>query len=177
MTTTPEEGASEDPTMPTSHTTSRRLRGTWRRMLARVYFGQAAAGASDYARALVPTIGESHARPGEYVQEARRLQVWVLEVMTAAVLVERANGASWAQVAAAFGYDEDFVRGRWAPVEQAWLDGENVQLGDELVIDSFIDAPTSHAEATKAAELLDMWVRRENPSHARPFTDGLPDRQ
>lgn len=154
------------------------LRGTWRRLIARVYFGQAAAGASDYARALVPTHGEEHMRPGEFILQARRFALWSHEVTQSAVLLERANGATWAQIAAAFGYEEEFVKARWAPVERAWLEGSSTsELAEGITVESLVEAPTGRAEAIKLAEKLDAWVKQvaETEPNTRPVSDGLPD--
>jgi hypothetical protein len=157
---------------------TQRLRGTWRRLLARVYYGQAAAGASDYARALVPTRGEEHMRPGEFIQQARRFNLWAHEVMQSAVLLERAYGASWAQVAAAFGYTEDYVKARWEPIEQAWLDGSVAELAEGLTVESLVEPPSTRGEALKIAEQLDQWVRQGAGGQCpedNPVSRGLPD--
>lgn len=135
----------------------------WRRPASRVHFSTAAASASDYARALVPVIADDQATPGEFVQRARRLRVWAMEVMTAAVLAERAHGATWQQVAAAFGYETEFVRARWEPVERAWLQGRRPDL-DGLDVGS-LDPPLSDADARKAAEQLDQWCERQGAPH------------
>jgi len=48
---------------------------------------------------------------------ARELRAKGLETLTAAVLLERAEGASWSDIAHALGMDEAMVRHRWEQFE------------------------------------------------------------
>lgn len=123
------------------------------RRCARVAVSRAARDVADYARSLVPTVGDEHVTPSEHILAARRLRLLALEVLDSAVLLAFTEGASWAEVAEACGLGEDAVRaryqGRWgsrtAPTEDG---GEGVdvrmvarqldvwcrdQLGDDLL--------------------------------------------
>lgn len=57
---------------------------------------------SDYARALVPTVGEAggvQRSRGEYVVTARRARLHALALLQAAVLLEYQQGATWEEIA------------------------------------------------------------------------------
>jgi hypothetical protein len=148
----------------------------WRRPAARVFYSATAAGAADYARALVPVVAEDDMETGTYIAQARHLRAWALEVLGAAVLAERSRGATWTQVAAALGYDVDAVRARWEPVEQAWLAGEDVEI-DGLTLRALTEPPASRADARKVAERLDAWCARysaiDNARGRRAVSDDL----
>lgn len=142
--------------------------GGWRRAAARVYYAQVAAATSDYARALVPVVGKDDMIPGSYIQQSRQLRKWALEVQAAAVLVERTRGATWRQIASAFGYETEWVRARWEHVVQAWYDNQPVEV-DGLLIDWLIPPPTNDAEARKAAEQIDLWCAQTGSGKTGAF--------
>lgn len=149
-----------------------------------------AAAISDFAAALVPTNGDVHSRPGELIVQARQLRKFTAEYVIRAVLLERANGSSWASIAAAFGYDEEYVRATYEPSELAWRaalnDGDANPLRQAETLEEALlipqrEVPTSEADIRKAAELLDDWCTRHAAVHAlpsvdqsrRPVTDGI----
>jgi hypothetical protein len=170
MTQTPSSPAAEHATPDSAITEG------WRRPAARVFYSATAAGAADYARALVPVVAEDDLEDGTYIAQARHLRAWALEVLAAAVLAERTRGATWRQVAAALGYDVDAVRARWEPVEQAWLAGEDVEI-DGLTLRGLTEPPASRADARKIAERLDTWCARysaiDNARGRRAVSDAL----
>jgi len=70
-----------------------------------------------YANALATDAGKK-SEPGERLLRVRELRTKGLEALTAAVLLERAEGASWSNIARALGMDESFVRARWEDFER-----------------------------------------------------------
>ena len=118
----------------------------------RVAFAEQAAQVSDYTRALVPEgIGEEDSRPGEYIVFARRARAHVNELLQRAVMLERARGASWEQIAAALGHPVDWVRETYEPAYERWLveGGAPWQLEevDGLRVDSQPPPPSNPRQA------------------------------
>lgn len=63
---------------------------------------------------------------GALIAEARRLRADVIDVVTLAVLAERASGATWAEVATALSLDERFVVEHYEPIERQWSTGNGI---------------------------------------------------
>jgi hypothetical protein len=128
----------------------------------RVAFAEAAAQVSDYTRALVTEgIGEEDSRPGEYIVFARRARAHVNELVQRAVMLERARGASWEEIAAALGHPVEWVRDEYEPAYERWLveGGAPWQLED--VEGRRVDSqppPPSVAQTTRAR--LRRWAAR-----------------
>lgn len=66
------------------------------------------------------------AQRGTLIEEARRLRAQSIDVVTYAVLSERAAGASWTDVAAALSLDETFVVEHYEPIERQWRGGGGI---------------------------------------------------
>lgn len=63
---------------------------------------------------------------GSLIHAARLIRADSIDVVTYAVLAERAAGASWTEVAKALGLDERFVREHYEAVEAQWNSGGGV---------------------------------------------------
>lgn len=63
---------------------------------------------------------------GAVVKRARRLRAADVDVVTMAVLFERAAGATWAEMAEALNLDERFVVEHYEPLERQWLTGNGI---------------------------------------------------
>jgi hypothetical protein len=146
------------------------------RARARLAFGEAAREASDYARALVPTGGEEHMKPGEFIIQARRLRVHQLRAACWAVILELASGTTWTDVAAACHMPEDDVRDRYEDAWEAFLAGSDAPWdGTEMGL-----LPPLPLSPLEAAKPLDEWcVQHMDPDDrvsngaARPVSDNL----
>lgn len=63
---------------------------------------------------------------GALITQARRMRADVIDVVTMAVLAERASGASWSEVSEALGLDEHFVVEHYEPIERQWITGNGI---------------------------------------------------
>lgn len=151
---------------------------------ARVAHARAAADLSDYSAAIVPTSSDRLAEPGEFITQARQARKLALAMLQRAVLLERALGHSWKQIAHAFGYTEQYVRDEYAPLEEEWLSwlrGE--KSADDSVttrILNFNAKPISEVSIRRTAADLDAWCDQHRPmDHDSPapgprlVSDGL----
>jgi hypothetical protein len=136
------------------------------RAIARVAFGEAAREASEYARRLVPTVGDEQVRPGETIRAARQLRLLALNLVERAIVVERRNGASWVQIADAMNLPVDLALQRYQDLP---LDAEHPEDAVPICTDS------THERAAA----LDLWCRTTGSGDrllagvARPFLDDL----
>jgi hypothetical protein len=152
----------------------------------RVAHAMAAAEVSDYTAAIVPTASDNLAQPGEFITQARQARKLALALLLRAVLLERALGHSWAQIAASYGYDEEWVRARYEPLEREWLTKvrgghapsiENIDTA--LLMMPLKDVPVSDHDIRAVAAQLDDWCERRREwdtfpdASTRPVTDGL----
>lgn len=157
---------------------------------ARVAFSDMAREISDFAAAMVSTNGDSHALPGEFVTQVRQLRKMHVYMMIRTVLLERARGASWPELAVAMGEDEAWVRGTYAPAERRWLailDGR--PLPDPKTLEEALElppgnVPTNDEDIRKVAGELDDWCRRraaaivsvpEERPPRRPVSEGIEE--
>lgn len=160
---------------------------------ARVAFSLAAREISDFAAAMVSTFGDSHARPGEFVTQVRQLRKMHVYMMTRTILLERAKGVSWAELAASYRASEAWLRATYEPAERRWLaalrgeplpEPETISEALELPPD---DVPLEEEEIRKAAADLDEWclhradsivtVPSEEVLPSRPVSEGIERRQ
>lgn len=149
----------------------------------RVGFAITAAEVSDYTAAIVPATTDRLAEPGESITQARQVRRMALDLLARAVLLERAQGRSWSQIAAALGESEEYTRGRWVPVEEEWRRddkfAERRKTLDESLLLPRREVPTTEEAIRKAAAILDEWcVARRDPTiptsaHQQPVTDGI----
>lgn len=149
----------------------------------RVGFAITAAEISDYTAALVPATTDHHAIPGESITQARQVRRMGLDLLTRAVLLERAQGCSWAQIAAALGESVEYTLGRWVPVEEEWRRDDKFSDRRKTIDESLLlprrAVPTDDAAIRKAAAVLDEWcVSRRDPTIPssevqQPVTDGI----
>lgn len=126
------------------------------RSLAHLALAGVARETSDWARCMVP-IGSrpDQAYGGVLVGDAAALVEKAQQVLAAAVLVERDDGADWAEIADALGVSADEVRSRWELAHHEWC-----QTRPGCPIDA------AAVEQTRASELaeLDAWtVRHREP--------------
>lgn len=143
----------------------------------RVGFAITAAEISDYTAALVPATTDQLATPGENITLARQVRLLSLDLLTRAVLLERALGRSWLQIAAALGETEAYTRGRWEPVEEEWHRDDKFTAKRRHIDDMLLlprrHVPVTDDEIRKAAEILDEWcIARRDPDFRGP-DDGL----
>lgn len=150
---------------------------------ARLSYALAAADISDYAAAVVPTSGDKLATPGSFITQARRARTMALDLLVRAVMLERARGNSWKQIAHAYGQSEEWVKARYGPVEAEWLqllNGGPVEDFETIDMATLIkDLPISDDEIHDTAARLDEWCdqRRDRNTPTQPalrlVSDGL----
>lgn len=87
--------------MPKTPGRSRNRRG------ARTAFSAVMRALSDYALTTVPTDSDQYAAAREWIVIARRVRAMTQEVGFRAVVLALESGASWHEIAAAFGYRDD----------------------------------------------------------------------
>lgn len=152
---------------------------------ARVSYAMAAAEISDYAAAVVPTSSDRLAEPGEFITQARRARTMAMALLVRAVLLERALGHSWKQIAHSFGYAEEWVRATYEPVESEWLASlngvpstqyETIEMASMML--PLRDVPVTEIEIRKTAAELDAWCERRRDQNTpsptpRLVSDGL----
>lgn len=79
-------------------------------------------------QALGTTLGKArYVRKGSLVEGALQVQAADVDVVTLAVLAERAAGASWGDIAKALREDVAFVREHYGPIEAQWRAGRGVR--------------------------------------------------
>src|SRR5699024_10867542 len=86
--------------------------------------------------------------------DAAELLVKAQEVVTAALLVERDDGASWSELAEVIGADVDDVRERWSAAHHRWVETTSSHVSTDR-------AARDSAYAARLAE-LDAWVQRHH---------------
>lgn len=130
------------------------------RSLAHLALAGLARETADWARALVP-VGPrpDQAYGGVLVGDAAALVERAQQVLAAAVLVERDDGADWSQIASSLGLTVDEVLSRWELAHHEWS-----QTHPGYPVDA---AAVEQGRAGELAE-LDAWVVR----HREP---GDPD--
>jgi hypothetical protein len=173
----PAENAAADPPRPLH-----------RHAAERVALGLQAAQMSEFAAALIPTATDDHAVTGEFITQARQVRKFAQQLVVYAVLLERARGATWAQIAAAMNADEAWVRSTYAPAEHEWTRARlssspaaPPQTAEDALRVHLHNVPTDDAGIRKAAEVLDTWCREHGNAHSlpptsensRPVTDGI----
>lgn len=152
------------------------------RSMAHLQLGQALRSVSEFACAMVP-IG---ARPspiydGVLLADALALREMAEHVVVAALLTEREDGTSWAEIGRACGVDEATARDRWADDERTWradLEGATGQQPRDGATGAVSAAVPGHAgpdtdavDPDVAASALDAWVHRHlDPSAPDPGT-------
>ncbi|GAA3382622.1 hypothetical protein GCM10020369_05220 [Cryptosporangium minutisporangium] len=113
-------------------------------------YADAARRLADYARRLVPTGRDQQI--GDSVREALHAQQVVDRLVALAVAVERANGATWTQIAEAADVDPATAQERWGRPAAGILAGAARGLGPARL-------RAAGAESSAAlAEDLDDWV-------------------
>ncbi|SFO35688.1 hypothetical protein SAMN05216207_10474 [Pseudonocardia ammonioxydans] len=125
------------------------------RSLGHLLLAESAREASDWARDLVP-VGPrpGPAYRGALLADAAELLAKAQEVVTAAMLVERDDGASWSELAEAIGADVDDVRERWCAAHGSWVETTSGHVSTDR-------AARDSAYAARLAE-LDEWVQRHH---------------
>ena len=127
---------------------------------------------SDYARTLIP--GAAHApHPGLAVGDAARLVALARRLLDDAVVLERASGASWEDLAAALDMPVAQAREQWAPLAEQ-------RRSDRMIAATEALAGTGEPEPDPlaVAEELDDWACRHREAgdvddSACPVTIGL----
>jgi hypothetical protein len=153
-----------------------------RHAAARLGYALASVEISDYTAAVVPTSNDKLADPGEFITQARRVRKMAMELLVRAVLLERALGHSWKQIAHAHGYSEKWVREKYEPIEQEWLallDGAPPsEAGTIEMAYLMTDVPLTDTEIRETAAELDAWCYRRRDENSpeptlRLVSDGL----
>lgn len=153
-----------------------------RHAAARLGYALASVEISDYTAGVVPTSSDRLRPPGEFITQARRVRKMAMELLVRAVLLERALGHSWQQIAHAHGYTEQWVREQYEPVEQEWLamldGGQPAETATIEMAHLLTDVPLTEAEIRETAAELDAWCDRRRDQNApkptlRLVSDGL----
>ena len=164
---------------------------------ARVAFSGTARQVSDFAAAMVSTTGDSHTHPGEFITQVRQLRKMQVYLTTRAILLERARGTSWPELAAATGISEGWLRANYEPAERRWLAIlEGNPLPEPETLDEALelpppdeplgDMPVEDEDVRKVAAELDDWCRHraasivavpsEERTPGRPVSEGIEQR-
>ncbi len=131
---------------------------------ARIAYAVAARESADHARELIGDL-PSFLRPGERLRAARALRVLSLTVLDRAVLIERAEGQSWAAIGEVLGLSEAEARARYEETYAAWMrDAPGAAPGPTAVGD-FALGLRSDQDLAGTAESVDQWYAR----HAEPL--------
>lgn len=132
---------------------------------------------ADRAAAGVPTGSDDYAEPGEEVGDALSLVHQAQEVLTRAVLFERAKGTSWEAIAEQMEMKRQSAHERYREVEQAWKEALHepfnpVPPGTRVPTD-FLRLHAAAYAPLDAGRSLDEWAKeRGKGEHA--VTGGLP---
>ena len=143
------------------------------RALAHLALAGVARETSDWARCMVP-IGArpDQAYSGVLVGDAAALVAKAQQVLAAAVLVERDDGADWAEIADALGVTVNEVRSRWELAHHEWC-----QTRPGCPVDA---AAVEQARGDELAE-LDAWTVRHrepgDPENGAAPVSAVMDRQ
>lgn len=145
---------------------------------ARVAVAEAWRDAADYATACVPTTGDRHIAAGEHIALARRLRVLALEVLDRSVMLALADGATWEEVADAYGLDEQTMRVRYGAAWKAYVDHDDPTPWRPTLDGVEVSWPSepSNADPRIVARQLDDWCARHIDADAATSRADL-DRQ
>lgn len=140
-----------------------------RTALARLVLSYELRELADRAAAGVPTGSDDAAEPGEEVGAALDLVQQAQEVLTRAVLFERAKGTSWEAIAEQMDVKRQSAHERYREAEQDWRDA----LHDPFDAHGGLLLPHAAYAPTEAGRSLDAWAHGHgHGEHA--VTDGLP---
>jgi hypothetical protein len=126
---------------------------------ARIAQAVAARETADFARGLVGDVA-TPMMPGERIRKARRLRLLALTVLDRTVLIERALGASWAEIADALARSEDAVRDTYEEVFERWAANLPPEGMDASIIGDFTIGLRPDMDPLGTAESLDLWYER-----------------
>nr|WP_024127904.1 hypothetical protein [Streptomyces sp. 14R-10]AHF46178.1 hypothetical protein pZL1.13 [Streptomyces sp. 14R-10] len=145
--------------------------------LARLVLSSELRELADRAAAGVPTGGDDHAEPGEEVERALALVRQAQEVLTRAVLFERARHTSWEAIAEQMGMKRQSAHERYREAEQEWKDALHQPFNpippDTRFPFNYLRLHEAAYEPIKAGQDLDEWaMERGKGEHA--VTGGLP---
>jgi hypothetical protein len=132
---------------------------------------------ADRAAAGVPTGSDDYAEPGEKIGNALDLVHQAQEVLTRAVLYERAKGTSWETIAEQLDIKRQSAHERYREAEQAWKEALHepfnpIPPGARVPTD-FLRLHEAAYAPIDAGRNLDEWAReRGQGEHA--VTGGLP---
>lgn len=128
------------------------------RSLAQLALGVAARVASDFARSMVPTGRRRAAYDGVLLADALSLCAHAERILEAAVVVERADGTAWEEIADSLGVTPSTAQERWQPAAQRWQDQVEIASMPGHAAD---DLPGVLADRPgHLAHQLDEWVLR-----------------
>lgn len=136
---------------------------------ARIALAHADKEASDYARGLVGDAATPH-RPGELVNNRRRLRLLALTSLDRAVIAEYLSGTTWEQLAAWLGLSVETTLKRYRKTCEEWeteVDPADGDYGD------FTVGLRSDSDLEGTAASLDAWYRR----HAEPWEPAAAERR
>jgi hypothetical protein len=150
---------------------------------ARVALSEAAAFAADALRDLVTTAGEKDEYiPGDFTSRGRAVRSVALAVLHRCVVADRARGATWEQIADAYGMSVDSVEEIYAVDYGLFLEGIDVEPG--VPVGMSPPVPAASTDPVQAAADLDRWhlaaaphrphVTGQRKGAHHPVSDGLP---
>lgn len=136
-----------------------------RAALARLALSAEARYLAHRAEGCVTTGTDQVAEPGDLVGEAAVMVAAAEQVMTRAVVYERARGTSWEAIAERLGIQRQSAHKRWSPAVAAWR--EALHQTDPVLLHEAVAFPTDTARS------LDSWAaERGHGEHA--VSGGLP---
>lgn len=145
---------------------------------ARVAFAAACAWLSDYAAAAVPTRGDSHMAPADYVEVIRRIKLGAQEGQFITVCLMLEEGATWDQVAQACSLpDTDAAKTIYMEKYRAWASGSRTPWTKQGTRPALPESV--YGDADEQAARLDEWCAARGLSDGpvvpglRAVTDGL----
>jgi hypothetical protein len=149
-----------------------------RAALARLALSDARRELADQAAVGVHTDSDPWAAPGEHVRAAQELVHLAEEVLTRAVIYERARGTSWEAIGSELDITRQSAHTRFRDDEKQWQDALLEPLkdiaGGRL---RSLQLPEAAYRPTSAGQRLDNWVRVHCEDFAEvsaPVTGNLP---
>lgn len=145
--------------------------------LARLVLSDELADLARAAGALVPTVGDSGWRPGEFVDAARRLVDQAQEVLTRAVIYERERSSSWDRIGENLNdISRQSAHARYSDDVTAWREALHEPFYEQTGRVRNLRLPDAAYRPTETGRRLDAWVVEHNfEGDDRAVTGGLPE--
>lgn len=104
-------------------------------------------------------------RPGERIEQARRLRALAMTVLDRAVLVELLTGSTWDEVADALGRTVEDARRIYEPTLELWALDQPVGGLDATIFGDFTTGLPHDPDPEGTARAVDAWCAR----HSEPW--------